>query len=73
MYTFISPVEWSTLRGATDSNHTDNVVLRGVEVCYQHLRVRFRYYDLPLLPTWTQKWREGGRGAMVSLHNQILT
>lgn len=55
MYTFISSVEWSTLRGAADSNHTDNVVLRGVEVCYQHLCVRFRHYDLPLLPTWTQK------------------
>lgn len=70
MYTFISPVKWSTLRGATDSNHTDNVVLGGVEVCYQHLRVRFRYYDLLLLPTWTQK-QGGDRGATVSPHNQI--
>lgn len=51
MYTFIPPLEGSALHSAADSAHTDNIVLRGVEVCYQHLRVRFRYYDLPLLPT----------------------
>lgn len=60
IYTFIPPLEGSALHSAADSAHTDNIVLRGVEVCYQHLRVRFRYYDFPLLPTWKTEMKING-------------
>lgn len=53
--TFMFALKRSALLSATDSNHTDNVVLQGVVVCYQHLGVRFGYDDLPLLPTCEKK------------------
>lgn len=49
--TFSSALEWSALLSTSDSNHTDSVVLRGAVIGDEHLSVRFRYYDLPLLPT----------------------
>lgn len=68
MHTFISPLEGSALRSAADSTHTDNVVLRGVKVCYQHLRVRFRYYDLLLLPTWKTEMNSNGQSGRSDPH-----
>lgn len=47
----MSALKRSALLTAADSDDTDGVVLRGAVVCYQHLSVRFRYYDLLLLTT----------------------
>lgn len=49
--TFMSAVKWSALLIASHSDDTDDVVLRRAVVCYQHLSVRFRCYDLSLLTT----------------------
>lgn len=49
--TFVSALKWPALLTATDAEDTDCVVLHGAVICYQHLSVRFRYYDLPLLTT----------------------
>lgn len=57
-HTFMSTLQWSTLLVAADSDDTDDVVFRGVVVCYQHLAVRFRYYDLPLTTTWQREEEE---------------
>lgn len=68
MCTFISPLEGSALHSAADSTHTDNIVLRGVEVCYQHFSVGFGYYNLPLLPTWKTDMKSNGQPARSDPH-----
>lgn len=69
----MSALQWSALLTATDSDDTDDVVFRGVVVCYHHLSVRFRYYDLPLMTTWQREKKEKeAKGQRLRLIDTIL-